>query len=76
MSKLFILLFLILSLIVLPAFAGPVPDTGQTKCYDNTVEIPCPQPGEPFMGRMHSVPAIPTPTLTLAMVLYRTMSRA
>jgi hypothetical protein len=33
------------------AFATPVPDTGQTKCYNNTVEIPCPQPGEPFYGQ-------------------------
>jgi len=33
------------------AFAGKIPDTGQTKCYDNTKEIPCPQPGEPFYGQ-------------------------
>lgn len=31
--------------------AGPVPDTGQTKCYNATGEIPCPQPGEPFYGQ-------------------------
>jgi len=31
--------------------AGPVPDTGQDKCYDNTGEIPCPQEGEPFYGQ-------------------------
>ncbi len=31
--------------------AGPVPDTGQTKCYNNTMEIPCPQPGEMFYGQ-------------------------
>ena len=39
--------------LVLPnmAFANPLPDTGQTKCYNNTVEIPCPQPGEPFYGQ-------------------------
>lgn len=30
---------------------GPWPDTGQTKCYDNDGEIPCPQPGEPFYGQ-------------------------
>jgi uncharacterized delta-60 repeat protein len=29
----------------------PIPDTGQTKCYNNTGEIPCPQPGEPFYGQ-------------------------
>ena len=27
------------------------PDTGQTKCYDNTVEIPCPASGQPFHGQ-------------------------
>ena len=39
--------------LVLPnmASAAPVPDTGQTKCYNNSVEIPCPQPGEPFYGQ-------------------------
>lgn len=26
-------------------------DTGQTKCYDNTTEIPCPQSGAPFFGQ-------------------------
>ena len=29
----------------------PIPDTGQTKCYDNTQEIPCPQPGQDFYGQ-------------------------
>jgi len=33
------------------ALATPVSDTGQTKCYDNTLEITCPQPGEPFYGQ-------------------------
>jgi len=28
-----------------------IPDTGQTKCYNNTAEIACPQPGEPFYGQ-------------------------
>jgi len=39
--------------LVLPnrSFATPVPDTGQTKCYNNTVEIPCPSPGQPFYGQ-------------------------
>ncbi len=27
------------------------PDTGQTKCYDNVGEIPCPASGEPFYGQ-------------------------
>ena len=29
----------------------PVPDTGQTQCYNNTSEITCPQPGQPFYGQ-------------------------
>ena len=33
------------------AFAASVPETGQTKCYNNTVEIPCPSPGQPFYGQ-------------------------
>ena len=50
-----LMLILVAAVMVLmvPAvvFAWPVPDTGQTKCYNNTVEIPCPQPGEPFYGQ-------------------------
>ena len=34
-----------------PAPLHPVPETGQTKCYDNAGEIPCPAPGEPFYGQ-------------------------
>ncbi len=35
------------------AFAAPVPDTGQTLCYDDGTlgVIPCPQPGEQFYGQ-------------------------
>ena len=33
------------------ARAWPVPDTGQTKCYDNATEITCPQPGQPYYGQ-------------------------
>jgi hypothetical protein len=33
------------------AFAWPIPDTGQTKCYSVTGEIPCPQPGELYYGQ-------------------------
>ncbi|MBA7494398.1 hypothetical protein ES702_04973 [subsurface metagenome] len=29
----------------------PIPDTGQTKCYGNSVEITCPLPEEPFYGQ-------------------------
>lgn len=35
----------------LSSFALPIPDTGQTKCYDNTVEITCPSPEQPFYGQ-------------------------
>jgi len=28
-----------------------VPDTGQTRCYDNHKEIPCPGPEDPFYGQ-------------------------
>jgi len=29
----------------------PLPDTGITKCYNDTVEIPCPSPGQDFYGQ-------------------------
>jgi hypothetical protein len=46
------LLFSSLLILFDSAFAGGVlPDTGQTKCYNNTGEIPCPAPGEPFYGQ-------------------------
>jgi len=28
-----------------------IPDTGQTKCYDDTKEIPCPKPGQDYYGQ-------------------------
>jgi len=35
-----------------PVFAGPVPDTGQTTCYDdNGNVITCPSPGQRFYGQ-------------------------
>ncbi len=34
-----------------PVFAGDPPDTGQTKCYDNSGRIPCPLEGEAFYGQ-------------------------
>jgi len=39
--------------LVLPnmALAAPMPDTGQTKCFNNTTEIPCPQQGQLFYGQ-------------------------
>ncbi|MBE9569715.1 MAG: DUF1566 domain-containing protein, partial [Proteobacteria bacterium] len=42
---------IVLSFFPYYVFAGSLPDTGQTKCYDNVGEIPCPQPGEPFYGQ-------------------------
>ena len=41
----------------------PVPDTGQTKCYDNTTEIVCPPAGEAFYGQDASY-SINTPAYT------------
>ncbi|QTA82764.1 LVIVD repeat-containing protein, DUF1566 [Desulfonema limicola] len=48
-----LLILLALSICLLPLFAlgFPIPDTGQTKCYDNEKEIPCPNEGEPFYGQ-------------------------
>jgi len=40
---------------VTPAISGEgsfvLPDTGQTACYDDSREIACPAPGEPFYGQ-------------------------
>jgi hypothetical protein len=33
------------------SYPFPLPDTGQTKCYNNKEEIPCPQPGEDYYGQ-------------------------
>jgi len=33
------------------AYLSPTPDTGQSKCYDNSREIACPAPNEPFYGQ-------------------------
>jgi len=33
------------------SFAGGLPDTGQTKCYNDTAEIACPAPGQDFCGQ-------------------------
>ena len=45
--------FLCVALLLLAghAVSGPVPDTGQAKCYDDSGEIPCPSPGQPFFGQ-------------------------
>ena len=43
----------VLVLIIFPvlSFAGLVPDTGQTSCYDNRQQIACPAPGADFHGQ-------------------------
>jgi len=51
MKRVLLSVGIILSLVSAPAFAGTLPDTGQTACYDNEAEIACPQPGEPFYGQ-------------------------
>jgi hypothetical protein len=55
------LIIVVSFLILLPCMglAGLLPDTGQTKCYDNTQEITCPQPGEPFYGQDAQYPCNP-----------------
>jgi hypothetical protein len=50
MKKLLVTTVLLLACAVVPAYGG-LPDTGQTKCYDNTQEIACPQPGQTFYGQ-------------------------
>lgn len=46
-------IFLCLAMLLLAghAVSGPIPDTGQTKCYDDSGEIPCPSPGQLFYGQ-------------------------
>jgi len=44
--------FFVLFFFAADAFAGLVPDTGQTLCYDEIGNvITCPQPGQPFYGQ-------------------------
>ena len=50
-TKKLILSLLFSFLFINQAHSWPIPDTGQTKCYDNEYEIPCPKPGEPFYGQ-------------------------
>ena len=44
-------MFLGLMLIASPAFAEPVPDTGQGNCYNSSSVITCPTAGQPFHGQ-------------------------
>jgi hypothetical protein len=46
--------WVLIVLLLIPAInvhAWPIPDTGQTKCYNNTVVIACPTPGQSFYGQ-------------------------
>ncbi|MDM8550704.1 hypothetical protein QUF72_11525 [Desulfobacterales bacterium HSG2] len=57
----FLVIFAIFTLTGM-AFAGALPDTGQTKCYNDTAEIPAPHPARISMARMPSTPPTPAPT--------------
>jgi hypothetical protein len=41
----------VLLLFAVVAWDTAVPDTRQSKCYNATVEIPCPSPGQLFYGQ-------------------------
>ena len=47
----FVVAFLLTPIMFNSVLASPVPDTGQTKCYDNRSEITCPSPGQDFYGQ-------------------------
>jgi hypothetical protein len=51
LPKYLFLSLIILCLFISTAYSWPIPDSGQTKCYDNEKEISCPKPGEPFYGQ-------------------------
>jgi hypothetical protein len=55
--------FIFFLMVTAIAFATPVPDTGQSKCYNDSVEIPCPSPGQAFYGQDASY-SINTPSYT------------
>lgn len=42
---------LILTCLSFQARGAPIPDTGQTTCYNATTAITCPEAGEPFYGQ-------------------------
>lgn len=55
-KKIIRILLPVLALLIVPpaatTHAWPVPDTGQTTCYDDVGNvIPCPAPGQPFHGQ-------------------------
>lgn len=46
--------WVLIVLLLIPAInlhAWPIPGTGLWKCYNNTAEISCPEPGQPFYGQ-------------------------
>ncbi|MDM8517754.1 DUF1566 domain-containing protein [Desulfobacterales bacterium HSG16] len=48
------IIFLTIILVIFTSFslfAWPIPDSGLTKCYNDTEEIPCPSPGDAFYGQ-------------------------
>ncbi|MCD6430108.1 MAG: hypothetical protein J7L57_02700 [Deltaproteobacteria bacterium] len=48
----FIFSVIFLALFTCLQAAEPLPDTGQTKCYDNSAELDSyPTPGQPFYGQ-------------------------
>ena len=50
---------------ILDGLQPGLPDTGQTKCYNNTSEIiPCPSPGQPFYGQDANYYTINQPAYT------------
>ena len=49
--KIIVVFYLTVWLFPIVVLAGPVPDTGQIKCYNNTEEISCPHAGEAFYGQ-------------------------
>ena len=51
LAKITAFLTLIMLCLCSTAFAGALPDTGQTISYNDTAEIPCPAPGEDFHGQ-------------------------
>ena len=51
-TKISFILCCTIFLFSISAIAGPVPDTGQTLCYDDIGNvITCPLPGQPFYGQ-------------------------
>ena len=49
-AKTWVLVFLLL-ISAIDVHAWPIPDTGQTKCYNASAEITCPTTGQPFYGQ-------------------------